>query len=150
MFTFGKVEYVQRYAKDNLTEYTPKGKADLKKFTDMVTINKYSTVKTGEELAGTANSILQRYEDAKGKILKTSSVPRTATKEAEHLIVVLFARADFTEASFARVKMNKGEGCSVVFSHRTYGKKSLDEMNKWLKAHGTGTEKSLMAMTWMP
>lgn len=145
-FSFNGLTYVHRYTKDNLHEYTPKAQTDLNKFTDMVTINDYPSVKTGEDLAGTANKVLSAYQDQKAVVVRTNSVPRTAKKEAEHFIAVLFGRPDFVEASFARFAMSGGKGLSIVYSHRLYGKKASDEMSKWIGSNGEKIEKALMSM----
>lgn len=143
--TFQGVQYIHRYTKGNLHEYTPKGQQDLKNWTDMVTINDYPKVKTGEGLAQSANSVLETYKANKATILNTNSVPRTEKKEAEHLVVALFPRLNFYEVSFARFKLTNGKGGSVVYSHRIYSKKAGDAMSKWLQKNGEAYEKALMA-----
>lgn len=148
--TFNGVQYLHRYSKDNLHEYTPKSQPDLKSWTDMVTINDYPSVKTGEDLAKNANSVLEAYKGQKAMVVKTDSVPRTAKKEAEHLIVVLFPRTDFIEAAFARFVIVDGKGYSIVYSHRVNGKKAGDAMSKWLQANGPVCEKALMAIPAVP
>lgn len=149
-FTFKGVQYIYRYTNDNLHEYTPKSQPDLKKWTDMVTINDYPNVKTGDDLANSANSVLEAYKGHQSRIVKTDSVPRTAKKEAEHLIVAMFPRADFTEVSFTRLLMVDGKGCSLVYSHRIYGKKVGETMSKWLTKNGPGYEKALMSLSPVP
>lgn len=149
-FTFAKQGYVHRFTKDTLHEFTPKGKPDLKKWIDMVTVNEYADAKDGDGLAAKANAVLDNYKAAKAMVIKTDSKPRTPTKPAEHLIVVLFPRPDFIEAAFARFVMNNGVGASVVYSHRIYGKKAGDAMSSWLKTNGEKTEKELMAMPSVP
>ena len=146
LFTFNGMQYVHRYSKDSFNEYTPKSQTDLNKFTDMVTINDYASVKTGEDLAATANKVLTAYQDQKAVVVRTNSVPRTAKKEAEHFIAVLFGRPDFVEAAFARFVMNNGKGLSLVYSHRIYGKKASDEMSKWIGSNGVKIEKALMGL----
>ena len=47
---FGK-DYFYRWSKDIQHEFTPEGQEDLAKWKDMLTINLYPDVKTGEELA---------------------------------------------------------------------------------------------------
>ncbi len=149
-FTFAKQTYVHRYSKDNLHEFTPKAQPDLKKWTDMVTVNHYPGAKDGDALAGKANAVLENYKANKGIVAKTNSVPRTDKKPAEHLIVVLFPQPDFIEAAFARFVLKNGAGASIVYSHRIYGKKAGDAMSKWLKANGEKIEKELMAMPSIP
>ncbi|MBC8063550.1 MAG: hypothetical protein H7Y17_01870 [Chlorobia bacterium] len=149
-FTFGKQTYVHRYTKGNLLEFTPKAQSNLKKWTDMVSINDYPDARDGDGLAGKANAVLENYKAAKAVIVKTDSKPRTEKKPAEHLIVVLFPQPDFIEAAFARFVMNSGVGVSVVYSHRIYGKKAGDAMSKWLLQNGEKYEKELMAMPSVP
>lgn len=138
--------YVHRYSKGNLHEYTPKSQPDLKKWTDMFTINDYPQVKDGEGLASMANTVLENYKNAKAMVVRTNSLPRTPTKFAEHLIVVLFPQPTFIEAAFARFAMNGKQGASLVYSHRIYGTKAGDAMSTWLKSNGEKVEKALVAM----
>lgn len=145
-FSFNGVGYLHRYSKGNLHEFTPKTSPDVKKFKDMITVNLYPAVKDGEGLAKSANGILETYKANKAMVVRTDSIPRTAAKEAEHLIVVLFPRPDFIEASFCRVLMHNGAGASLVYSHRIYGKKAGDTMSQWLAKSGQKIENALMKM----
>ncbi|MBS1724342.1 MAG: hypothetical protein JSS66_15475 [Armatimonadetes bacterium] len=142
-FTFSGTPYFHRYSKDNLHEYTPKDQT-VDKWSDMMTFNVYSQVKDGEALATSANNVLGAYKEAKAIVVKTDSVPRTESKPAEHLIVVLFPQPAFIEAAFARFKMHEGHGVSLVYSHRIYGAKAGDAMSEWLKGNGARVEKALM------
>src|SRR4051794_10977822 len=74
-FAFQKVDYFHRWSQGEQHEYTPAKQEDLEHWTDMVTINTYPGVDDGEKLAGAANAVLGNYKRAKGKPLKTSSVP---------------------------------------------------------------------------
>jgi len=143
-------EYYHRYTKENLHEFTPKDQPDLKKWTDMVTINDYPHIKDGEGLAKAANGILDAYETKKAIIVRTDSVPRTEKKPAEHLIVAMFPQPNFIEVSFTRLVLEKGVGASLVYSHRIYGAKAGDAMSKWLTANGEKTEKALMTVAAIP
>jgi hypothetical protein len=149
-FPFNGTSYVHRFSKGGLHEFTPKAQSDLKSFTDMVTINEYIKVNSGEDLARTANSVLDTYKGNKGIVVKTNSVPRTASKEAEHLIVVMFPALNFIEASFTRFLLVDGHGHSIVYSHRIYGKKAGDAMSQWLLKHGEENEKALLALPTVP
>lgn len=149
-FSFSKTEYFHRYSKGTLHEFTPKGQADLQKWTDMFTINDYPTVNTGEGLAEIANRVLTTYKANEGIILRTRSVPRTTSKPAEHLIVVLFRRATFAEVAFTRFVLMKGKGASMVYSHRIYGKMASTEMDSWIAKNGGKTEAALMAVPSVP
>lgn len=149
-FKFLGESYVHRYSKADLHEFTPKDKPSLDKWTDMVTINNYPKIKSGEELAKSANAVLETYKDHGAMIVKTDSVPKTSTREAEHLVVVLFPQPDFIEASFTRFLIKDGHGHSLIYSHRVYGKKAGDAMSLWLKSNGEKTEKALMAVSSLP
>ena len=144
-FVFAGVKYFHRFTQADLHEYTPDRQQDLKRWTDMVTINYYRQAKDGETLAAIANNVLENYK-AKGKALvfKTDSIPRSKDKPAEHLVVVIFPRPDFIEVAFARFKMHNGLGMSVIYSHRIYGSKSGNEMSIWLEKNGPTTEMNLM------
>ena len=77
-------------------------------------------------------------------MLRTSSVPRTPDRPAEHFIAVIFGRSNFLEAAFGRFKLVDGVACSIVYSHRIYGEKVGDQMSKWLNDNGPKMEKMLI------
>jgi hypothetical protein len=131
-------------------EFTPEGQEDLEKWSDMITINVYPDAHDGEALATKANAVLENYKSHNGKVLKTSSVPRTPKQPAEHFIAVVFGRPNFIEVALARFKLVDGLGCSIVFSHRIYGEKIGDQMSAWLKNNGAETEKALMEWNEIP
>ena len=149
-FTFANVNYFHRFTEKDQHEYTPAGQEDLKAWAEMVTLLVYRNVKDGEGLAATANTVLETYKANKAVVVKTDSVPRTPTKPAEHLIVVIFGRPEFIEAAFARFRMYNGLGSAVVFSHRIYGNAVGDKMKQWLEKNGPATEASLMKWDAMP
>lgn len=149
-FVFREVGYFHRWSKADQHEFTPEKQEDLEKWTDMMTVNGYPDVATGENLAARANAVLENYKAARAMVLKTDSLPRTADRPAEHLIAVVFARPTFIEAAFARFKLVDGIGCSYVYSHRVYGEKAGDAMSAWLKANGAQAEKALMETRNMP
>jgi hypothetical protein len=149
-FSLADIQYFHRFTKNDLHEYTPAPQEDLKTWTDMVTINYYRKTKDGDALAANANAVLGVYKANKAVVVKTDSVPRTAGKPAEHLIVVIFGRPEFLEAAFARFRMHNGLGASVVYSHRIYGKDVGNQMSAWLKQNGPAIEKSLMQWDAMP
>lgn len=148
--TFFDVQYFHRWAQGEQHEFTPQGQENLKSWSDMVTINYYRSVKDGDGLAAIANSVLENYKAQGAKVLRTNSVPRTPTKPAEYLMVVVFGRPEFIEAVFARFKIVDGVGLSVVYSHRSYGKQIGGEMSTWLQKNGPTTEKALMSMESIP
>lgn len=142
---FNQTEYVHRWSQNGLHEFTPPGQDDLSKWTDMLSINFYPQVTDGEGLALVANQVLENYKSQKGVVLRTVSVPRTVEKPAEHLIAVVFGRPTFLEAVQARFKLVNGNGVSIIYSHRMYGKEIGPQMSAWLKDPGSAIEKVLMA-----
>ncbi len=146
---FDGVDYLHRWSKDGQNEFTPKNDPDLAAWRDMVTVNVFEAVRTGEQLAEVANKVLGNYQ-ARGKILRTDSKPRTADRSAEHLIVAALGDPAFLEAAFARLLLVDGAGYVVVRSHRVYGKAAGPAMSDWLKANGPQVEKALMEWGPMP
>jgi hypothetical protein len=149
-FALNGVGYFHRWSKNGQHEFTPAGQEDLKKWTEMVTVNVYPDAHEGENLAAKANAVVENYKSHQAKILKTNSIPRTPDRPAEHLIVAVFGRPNFIEAAFARFKLIDGTGCSLVYSHRIYGDKIGDKMSEWLKANGSEAEKALLQWTAPP
>jgi len=149
-FVFGEVPYFHRWSQNDQHEFTPAKQEDLKQWSDMITVNGYPDVADGDQLAVTANAVLENYKNNQAKVLKTRSVPRTEEQPAEHFIAVMFTRPDFIEVAFARFKLLDGKGCSLVYSHRIYGEEIGDEMNAWLKANGQAMETTLMEWTSAP
>jgi hypothetical protein len=149
-FVFGDVDYFHRWSHDEQHEFTPAKQEDLERWSDMITVNGYPDCADGEQLATTANAVLENYKNHQAKVLKTRSIPRTAEQPAEHFIAVMFTRPDFIEVAFARFKLLDGKGCSLVYSHRIYGEEIGDQMNAWLKANGQAIETTLMEWTSAP
>lgn len=143
------VDYLHRWSKDGQNEFTPKNDPDLATWRDMVTVNVLEAVRTGEQLAEVANKVLGNYQ-ARGKVLRTDSKPRTADRPAEHLIVTALGDPAFLEAAFARLLLVDGAGYVVVRSHRVYGKAAGPAMSDWLKANGPKVEKALMEWNELP
>lgn len=142
-FVLGGVDYVHRWSQNDQHEFTPEGQEDLEKWSDMITINVYSTAHDGDALAVKANAVLENYKSHNARVLRTNSVPRTPDRPAEHFIAVVFGRSNFIEVAFARFKLVDGVGCSIVYSHRIYGAKVSDQMSAWLNQNGTKIEKTL-------
>ncbi|HEX8490198.1 MAG TPA: hypothetical protein VF626_04200, partial [Chthoniobacterales bacterium] len=135
-FVFRNVGYFHRWSQNEQHEFTPEKQEDLKKWSDMITVNGYPDVDDGDGLAATANAVLENYKKHEAKVLKTNSVPRKGDRPAEHFIAVVFGRPDFIEVAFARFKLVEGKGFSFVYSHRIYGEKIGDQMSAWLSANG--------------
>ena len=149
-FVFDGAGYFHRWSKDDQHEFTPEKQEDLKKWSDMITLNGYPEVTDGDGLAAKANAVLENYKIHLAMVLKTSSVPRTEDRPAEHLVTVVFGRPTFIEVAFARFRLMDGKGCSFVYSHRIYGEKIGDQMSVWLKNRGPEIERSLMEWKAMP
>jgi hypothetical protein len=149
-FVFDGVGYLHRWSLHHQHEFTPEGQEDLEKWSDMITINVYPDAHDGEALATKANAVLENYKSHNGKVLGTSSVPRTPRQPAEHFIAVVFGRPNFIEVALARFKLVDGLGCSIVFSHRIYGEKIGDQMSASLKNNGAEKEKALMEWNDIP
>ena len=149
-FVFREVGYFQRWSQNEQHEFTPEKQEDLKKWTDMMTVNGYPGVDDGDGLAATANAVLENYKKHDAKVLKTNSVPRTANRPAEHFIAVVFGRPNFIEVAFARFTLVDGKGFSCIYSHRIYGEKIGDQMSAWLSANGEAVEKALMEWNSLP
>jgi hypothetical protein len=146
---FDGVDYLHRWSKDGQNEFTPKSDPDLAAWNDMLTVNVFESVRTGEQLAEVANKVLGNYQ-ARGKVLRTDSKPRTADRPAEHLIVAALGDPAFLEAAFARLLLADGVGYVVVRSHRVYGKAAGPAMSDWLKANGPRVERALMEWDALP
>ena len=149
-FTFNGVDYFHRSSEKDQHEFTPEKQEDLKKWSEMMTVNLYRDVHEGEQLATIANAVLENYKKHGAMVLNTNSVPQTADHPAEHFIAVVFPQRGFIEAAFARFKLAGGMACSCVFSHRIYGEKVGDQMSAWLNTNGPAMEKSLMEWSSIP
>jgi hypothetical protein len=147
-FDFQGAPYFHRWSQGTQHEFTLAKQEDLDHWTDMMTINVYPGVDDGEKMAGTANAVLGNYRSHQGKILKTSSVPASDDRPAEHFIAVRFNQPGFVEVAFARFKLVEGKGHSFVYSHRIYGNKAVEEMNAWVTANGEKIENALL--DWNP
>lgn len=147
---FAGVTYQHRWSQQTQHEFTPVGQEDLKQWQDMVTVNVHPAVHDGEALAGIANAVLGNYQRARGRVLRTASVPRTPERPAEHFAAVVLGTSEFLEIAFTRLKLHQGTGVVLTYSHRIYGKTAGNDASAWLKAHGGEIEKALMAFQNFP
>ncbi len=147
---FAAADYLHRWRDGNHHEFTPRDQTDLNRWTDMVTIVYVPNATTGEGLANFANACLETYKKNKAQVLTTRSVPATPEKPAEHFIAVLFARQQFVEAVFVRLKLIDNISTATIYTHRKYGEDVGKEMSAWLAANGDATEKTLMALDNIP
>jgi hypothetical protein len=146
---FGPVDYLHRWSNAGQNEFTPDDEANLVTWQDMITINVFENVHTGEQLAEVANRIVGNY-GAHGTVIRTDAKPRTKDHPAEYLIVASLGAPAFLEAVFARVILRDGVGYAIVRSHRIYGKKVGPAMSLWLQKNGPATETMLMAWNELP
>lgn len=147
--SLGGTTYLHRWSKNDQHEFTPVRDPDLKKWRDMVTVNVHEAATTPEKLAEVANKMLTSYQ-ANGKVLKTASRPRSADRQAEHLVIAVFPGENYLEASFARVMFIDGAGVIAVYSHREYGYPAGPLMTKWLDTSGADAERAVMSWTEIP
>lgn len=146
----GTNDYIYRWSKADMHEFTPKGQEDLSSWKDMLTILVLPEGSDRETLARVANNLLSQYQ-RNGKIIRTNSVPRTASSEAEHLLIAVLRTPELLEAVFARMKMtDEGKGILILWAHRIYGKDSLNKMETWLKKNISKRETTLMTLKNIP
>ena len=147
--TFRDTSFVHRWSRGGQHEFTPADDADLSSWRDMLTINLHGNARSAEALAGVANQVLANYERV-GKVVRTRSVPRSASTKAEHFIAAVLGQPEFLEAAFARCLQVENAGMVIVVSHRVYGQKQGPAMSAWLAAHGNAVEQALMGWTRWP
>jgi len=147
---FNDIEYLHRWSKNTQHEFTPAGQTDLSKWEDMITVNFYPRVNNAEALADIANKILGAYQKYGAEILGTNSVPETPDRQAEHLIVAIFAQSGYFEFVQALIKIVNGTGASIVYSHRIYGNDITDRMAEWIEENGPVSEEKLMSLNDIP
>ena len=151
---FAGQTFVHRWSKDNQNEFTPPEQPDLSAWHEMLTLNIYPTVHDGEQLAQLSNAVLANYQQA-GKIVRVNSVPATADKPAEHLIVAILGAPGVLETVFARAMLVDGTGMFIIYSRRSYdtaeeSQNAALETGQWLQNHGEATEKKLMRWSGYP
>lgn len=138
--------YISRWSKNGQSEFTPIPQPDLDRWQDMLTLNDYPDVKTGEDLAALANQVLGRYQQA-GMILATDSLPRTEHRPAEHFVVAVLGSPGKLEAVFARFMLRDGSGLAAIYSYRVTGDGATAEIEQWLPANGPRIQAALLGWT---
>lgn len=147
--SFRDTTFVHRWSRGGQHEFTPVDDADLSSWRDMLTFNVHGNARSAEALAGVANQVLANYERV-GKVVRTRSVPRSATTKAEHFIAAVLGQPAFLEAAFARCLQVENASMVMVVSHRVYGQKQGPAMSAWLAANGNTVEQALMGWTRWP
>ena len=138
-----------RWSRAGLHEFTPPDQEDLQRWTRMVTITVHEQVTDGDGLAALANGLLASYQRA-GKVLRTTSKPRSAIAPAEHFIAAILAANGSVECVFARLRLHEGRGVVVISSFRKYGPDAAREAASWLSEHGPAEEDALMSWDGLP
>ncbi len=146
---FAGTSYLHRWSQAGQNEFTPAAQADLQQWQDMVTINVYDAVRTGEQLANVANNVLVNYQKA-GIVVRSSSLPAQPGRPAQHMIVAVLTAAGVSELVFTRFVRKPEAGAAIVYSHRVYSMKPDAAASTWFKAHDLEMEKALMAWDGMP
>lgn len=139
-------EYFHRWSQGGQYEFTPVGQEDLNAWTDMLTVWVYPKVTDGDGLALQANRVLTSYQNAKGKVVRTASVPRTPETPAEHFIAVMLGNPQFLEFAAARFLLVESKGIGVIYSYRSYGNQAAQELGPWVVQNGPIIEKLLMEL----
>jgi hypothetical protein len=143
--TFNGTAFHLRWSKAGQFEFTPAGQEDLTRWTEMLTLWRYPGISEGEGLSAQANRTLGAYQNAKGRILRTNSLPRTPQKPAEHFIAALLGSPRFVEFAAARFLLVDGRGVGVIYSRRAYGNPAKPDLGAWVGQHGAAVEQRLMA-----
>lgn len=147
---FGDVEYLHRWANTDEQVFTPRGQEVLHRWSDRVTLYRYRSVQDEESLASMAAAVLEHHKGRGGTVLRNESVQQSEQTPAEHQIVVVLAAPHFSEAVFARFKLDQGTGSSAIYVHREYGGEGRNQMNVWLKANRAPAEQALTGLQYRP
>ncbi|MFT4727281.1 MAG: hypothetical protein ACI9UN_001776 [Granulosicoccus sp.] len=134
---FDGQEYSYKWSSEDLHEFTPGNQNVTGQWTDMVTINYYPIVSTGEDLSVVANAVLSNYEDAGGIVLGVESIPRTKSKAAEYIIAVVFGAPEAAEFALIKFQLHDRIGASIAYAHREYGADVGNLINDWMEGNGT-------------
>jgi hypothetical protein len=141
--TLAGQRYWLRWARAGQYEFTPAGQEDLGRWSEMVTVWRYSGIMDGEQLAAQANRVLAAYQQAGGRILRTASRPRTARLPAEHGIVAQFQRSGFAEFTATRLLLHRGGGVALIYGRRFYGSQASRQLGAWVAQQGSALESAL-------
>ena len=148
--SFDGQEYLYKWSSDDLHEFTPGEQNVTGQWTDMLTVNDYPLVSSGEDLAVVANAVISNYEDVGGIVLGVESIPRTKLKPAEYIIAVVFGAPEAAEFAMVKFQLHEGIGSSIAYAHREYGADVGNVMNDWMEAHGTRLQEVVTKFTDMP
>ncbi|MFT5894946.1 MAG: hypothetical protein ACI8VW_001819 [bacterium] len=133
---FDGQEYLYKWSSEDLHEFTPNEQSVTGQWTDMVTVNYYPVVSTGEDLAVVANAVLSNYEDFGGIVIGVESIPSTKLKPTEYVIAVVFGAPEAAEFALVKFQLHDGIGASIAYAHREYGADAGDMINDWMDGNG--------------
>jgi hypothetical protein len=147
---FDGQEYSYKWSSDDLHEFTPGDQSVTGQWSDMVTINYYPIVSSGEDLSVVANAVLSNYEDAGGIVLGLESIPRTQLKAAEYIIAVVFGAPEAAEFALIKFQLHDGIGASIAYAHREYGADVGNLINDWMDGNGTRLQDRITKFSELP
>ena len=148
--SFDGQEYLYKWSNEDLHEFTPGEQNVTGQWADMLTVNYYPVVSTGEDLAVVASAVLSNYEDVGGIVLGVESIPGTNLKPAEYIIAVVFGAPEAAEFAMVKFQLHDGIGASVAYAHREYGADVGNIMNDWMDANGTRLQEAITKFTDLP
>ncbi len=147
--TFMGTPYLHRWSANGQNDYTPLPQSDLAKWRDILTLQVYDGVDTGEKLSKVANDVLLASQKV-GLIIRTNSLPATPGRPAQHMIVAVLSDVGVRTMVFTRFMLTPAGGLAVTYAHRIQGIKPDAEASAWFKVNDIPIEKALMAWTEIP
>jgi hypothetical protein len=103
--TFRGTEYFLRTSQGNQYEFTPAGQEDQATFTEELTLNLYPAAHDQNALATITSRVRDIAVQAKGTIVRTTSVPASGQQPGEHYVAAVLPTshgADFDAARFTQ------------------------------------------------
>ena len=147
---FDGQEYSYKWSNEDLHEFTPGSQSVTEQWIDMVTVNYYPFVSTGEDLAVVANAVHANYKDVGGIVLGFETIPDTGSTTTEYLIAVVFGAPDAVEFAMVKFQMHDGVGASIAYAHREYGQDVANVINSWMEDNGTRIQDKISAFKGLP
>lgn len=143
--TFRDKEFIHRYSKGSLHEFTPEGQEDLSKWNDMLSIVHIGEAKNEEELKKLSDGLFKFYKQSGGKLFGMRVQDKTKDSPSEYLGGIIFAKENMTEYVKTKVVLRDGKVYALVYSHRFYLQiaKSQEAIKQWLTDN---EEKNIYAM----
>ena len=149
LFEFAGKPFVHRWSHGGQHEFTPPAQPDLAAWSDMVTVQLYDQVRTGDQLAFVADGVLVAYQKT-GLVVRTSRSQALPGHPAEHVLVAVLSDKGVREIVFARFRLTPEGGQALIYSHRVYGEQPDDAARAWFRENDTAAERAMMAWTDIP